>query len=157
MNAEVVNKFLGAISAVLGDYFSIGTSASGPPQVFTPATALEPVSVLVELSGDLVGQFVLGFQPAVALSIARAMLFNPEYPELDGMCQSALAELGNMIAGMTSTSLSELGHMVNVAPPLVVTGSGVTVRFAMPVVLGLPVKTSVGDIRVCMALQSPGG
>lgn len=155
MNAEVVNKLLGATSAVLGDYFSIGISASGPPEALAPAAALEPVAVVVGLSGDLVGQFILGFAPAVALGIARAMLFNPDYPELDGMCESALAELGNMIAGMTSTSLSELGHLVNVAPPQVVTNSGTSVPCATPVLLALPVTTSVGDIRVCVALAAP--
>jgi chemotaxis protein CheX len=157
VNAEVINKFLGATTTVLGDYFNIKVAPGGLPQAVPASSPMEPVSVLLEMTGDLAGQFVFGCRAPVALDIARAMMMNPDYPDFDDMCRSALAELGNMIAGMTSTHLSEMGIMVDLVPPLVVTGDNVAIRFAVPIIIGLPLNTSAGEIRVCIALKSGAG
>jgi chemotaxis protein CheX len=155
MNAEVVNKFLGATTTVLAEYFNINIFPGGTPLAVPPSSAMEPVTVVLEMNGDLMGQFLLGCTHEVALEIARAMMSNPEWPEFDDMCRSALAELGNMIAGTASTRLSEIGMLVDLTPPLVVTGSNISIHFSVPVILSVPVKTSVGELRVFIALK-PG-
>jgi chemotaxis protein CheX len=142
---------------VLGDYFNIQISPGGPPQAVPPSNAMEPVTVVLEISGDLSGQFLLGCSQNVALSIARAMMMNPDYPEFDDMCRSALAELGNMTAGMASTGLSEIGVMVDLLPPMVVCGSNVSIHFSVPVIIGLPLLSNVGDLRVYIALRDSAG
>jgi chemotaxis protein CheX len=157
VNAEVINKFLGATTTVLGDYFNIKIEPGGQAQAVPASSPMEPVSVLLEMTGDLAGQFVFGCKPLVALDVARAMMMNPDYPDFDDMCRSALAELGNMIAGMTSTYLSEMGIFVDLVPPLVVTGENVSIHFSVPVIIGVPLKTSAGEIRVCIALKSSAG
>ena len=157
MNAEVINKFLSATTTVLGDYFSITIAPAGAAQAIPASSRLDPVSVLLEMTGDLAGQFVFGCQSAVALDIARAMMMNPEYPDFDDMCRSALAELGNMIAGMTATGLSVLGFFVDLVPPLVVTGENVSIHFSVPLIISVPLNTSVGKVRVCIALKSSAG
>lgn len=153
MNAEVVNKFLGATKSILADYFNIEIFPGGVPQAIPPSSAMEPVTVVLEMNGDLAGQFLLGCTVPVALEVARAMMFNPAWPEFDDMCRSALAELGNMVAGTASTSLSEMGMLVDLTPPLVVTGSNVQVHFSVPVILSVPVQTSAGELRVFIALK----
>lgn len=155
MNAEVVNRFLGATTTVLTDYFNIAIEPAGTPIALQPSSAMEPITVVLELLGDLQGQFLLAYTDEVALETARAMMFNPDYPVFDDLCRSALAELGNMIAGMTSTALSEMGFMCELAPPIVVIGKNVSIAFAVPVVIALPLKASVGNFRVCVALK-PG-
>lgn len=157
MNAEVINKFLWATTTVLGEYFSIEISAGGPPQAFAPTTAMEPVTVVLEISGDLSGQFLLGCREDVALRIARAMMSNPDYAACDDLCRSALAELGNMTAGMAATGLSELGIMVELSPPIVITGSAMSVHFSVPVIIGLPLASSAGNFRLYLALQDSAG
>jgi chemotaxis protein CheX len=154
VNAEVINKFLGATTTVLGEYFNIKIEPGGKAEAVAASSPMEPVSVLLEMTGDLAGQFVFGCKPVVALDIARAMMMNPDYPSFDDMCRSALAELGNMIAGMTSTGLSEMGIFVDLVPPLVVTGENVSIHFSVPVIIGVPLNTSAGEIRVCIALKS---
>lgn len=155
MNAEVVNKFLGATTTVLADYFNIGINPGGTPIAVPPSTAMEPVTVVLEMNGDLTGQFLLGCSQQVALDVTRAMMSNPDWPEFDDMCRSAMAELGNMIAGTASTRLSEIGMLVDLTPPLVVTGNNISVHFSVPVILSVPVNTSVGELRVFIALK-PG-
>lgn len=157
MNAEVINKFLGATTTVLGEYFNLKVTPGGAAQAIPASSPMEPVSVLLEMTGDLAGQFVFGCQPLVALDIARAMMMNPDYPDFDDMCRSALAELGNMIAGMASTGLSEMGIFVDLVPPLVVTGENISIRFSVPTIIGLPLTSSAGAIRVCIALKSGAG
>lgn len=153
----MINKFLWATTTVLGDYFNIKISSGGPPQAVAPAKTIEPVTVVLEISGDLSGQFLLGCQEDVALCIARAMMTNPEYAEFDDMCRSALAELGNMTAGMASTGLSEIGVMVDLLPPTVVSGNHGSIHFSVPVIIGLPLLSDAGDFRVYIALQDSTG
>jgi chemotaxis protein CheX len=155
VNAEVVNRFLGATKTVLTEYFNITIDSTGTPLALQPSSAFEPITVVLELLGDLEGQFLLAYSNEVALETARAMMYNPEYPAFDDLCKSALAELGNMIAGMTSTALAEMGFMCELAPPIVVIGKNVHISLAVPVVIALPLKASVGDFRVCVALK-PG-
>lgn len=154
VNADIINKFLGATTTVLGDYFNIKIKQGGKAQAIPASSPMAPVSVLLEMTGDLAGQFVFGCQPPVALDIARAMMLNPDYPDFDEMCRSALAELGNMIAGMASTRLSEMGVVVDLVPPLVVTGENVSIHFSVPMIIGIPLNTSAGEIQVCIALKS---
>ncbi len=153
----MINKFLWATTTVLGDYFNIKISSGGPPQAIPATKAMDPVTVVLEISGDLSGQFLLGCQENVALCIARAMMMNPDYAEFDDMCRSALAELGNMTAGMASTGLSEIGVMVDLLPPLVVSEAHGSIQFSVPVLIGLPLVSDAGDFRVYIALQDSTG
>ena len=109
--------------------------------------------MLLEFTGDLVGHFVIGYQPETALNIARAMMMNPEHPELDDLGKSALSELGNMIGGMSSTGLTELGLSCDLAPPLLIMGQNITVQFHVPVLVSLPISTSAGELKLSIGLK----
>jgi chemotaxis protein CheX len=153
LNAEIINKFIKATTEILTNYFNVEVKGCGALQAVPQHMALDPVSVVLDLSGDLVGQFLVGYSQDVALTIARAMMMNPDYPEFDEMCRSALAELGNMIGGMSSTGLTELGITCDLTPPLVITGSNITIQFQVPVLVCLPIQSSAGDFRVCIGLK----
>jgi chemotaxis protein CheX len=153
LNAQVINKFTGALSEVLSTYFSVNIAKVGAPAAIPQQSALEPVTVLLEFTGDLVGHFVIGYTPETALNIARAMMMNPEHPELDEMSKSALSELGNMIGGMSSTGLTELGLACDLAPPLLIMGTNITVQFHVPVLVSLPISTSAGELKLSIGLK----
>ena len=155
MNAEIVNKFLGATTTILTDYFSFQVESGGAPEIIPNNAPLSPVNVLLDMSGDLEGQFVLAYSNEAALGVSRAMMGNPDYPELDDMCTSALSELGNMIGGSTATELAAMGYVCNLAPPIVInmTNGGGEIKFSTPVLLVMPIKTDKGDFKVCIGLK----
>ena len=157
MEAAVVNRFLRATSEVLTEYFSIAVTDGGAPTAVKGVEALDTVSVILGVTGDLEGHFLLGCPQETALGIARTMLGNPDYPELDEMCISALAELGNMIGGMTSTSLADMGYLCSLSPPSVVTTDGGPADIHLPMMICLPISTTAGGFRVCIGLRAAGG
>lgn len=156
MNAEIVNKFLDATTNILTEYFSMQVECGGKPEVIPNSAPLGWVNVLLNMTGDLEGQFVLAYPAETALGVSRAMIGNPDYPEFDEMCSSALAELGNMIGGSTATELAAMGYVCNLAPPIVIhegLGNG-AIKFSTPVLLVMPIKTNVGDFKVCIGLKT---
>jgi chemotaxis protein CheX len=156
LNAEIINKFINATTEILTNYFNVEVKGCGAVQAIPQHSALDPVTVVLDFTGDLVGQFLVGYSQEVALEIAKAMMMNPEYPQFDDLCRSALAELGNMIGGMSSTGLTELGIACDLTPPLVITGSNVMIQFSVPVLVSLPISSSAGDFRVCVGLKQAG-
>jgi chemotaxis protein CheX len=154
VNAEVVNKFLNATSTVLSEYFNVEIKETGGLTMVTGSDALDPITVILGITGDLEGQFLLAYSKDTALGIARSMMGNSDYPEFDDMCKSALAELGNMIGGMTSTGLAEMGYFCNLSPPSVVTTEQGTISLGMPTMICLPITTGQGAVRVCIGLKS---
>ena len=153
MKAEVVNKILASTTSVLTEYFNISLEQNGAPVTVKDAEALDPVTVILGITGDLEGQFLIGYQKSTALNIARAMMGNPDYPELDEMGKSALSELGNMIGGLTSTGLSDMGFFCNLSPPTLVTTDMGSISTGTPLMISLPLKSSAGDFRVCVGLR----
>jgi len=153
VKAEVVNKILASTTSVLTEYFNITLEQNGAPVTVNDTEALDAVTVILGITGDLEGQFLLGYNNTTALNIARVMLGNPDYPELDEMGKSALSELGNMIGGLTSTGLSDLGFFCNLSPPTLVTTSAGTICTGTPVMIALPISSSAGDFRVCVGLR----
>jgi len=156
VDAVVINQFLIATVKVLHDHFHVDIEQSEPPHAIRGNDALDEVTVLLGITGDLEGHFLLGCSTPSALGIARNMMNNQDYPAFDDLCASALAELGNMIAGTTMTQLAGLGHTCNLLPPYVLRAEHAMMKLAVPVVIKLPLKTTVGRIAVCIGLKEPG-
>lgn len=156
MNAEIINRFVAASQAVLNDYFNLPVGSGGPPTVQGSGAALQPVSVIVSVFGDIAGQFVLGYPEDVALNIARSMMMNPDYPDLDDLCISALSELGNIIGGMTATELTAMGYECDIAPPSVVRGEHVRMNVQTDKILVLPLTCRAGEFYLYVALRESG-
>ena len=157
MNVQVVNQFLVAAKTVLNDYFSLPVSPAGKPSAIPVSTPMEAVTVVLELTGDLEGQFIVSYSHQVALNIARKMIGNPDYPQFDDMCRSALAELTNMIAGTTSTGLADLGYACSLAPPMVYTNTAHPLEFTVDKLLSVPLVSEVGNFKVLVGLKPSEG
>lgn len=156
LNAAVVNRFLLAALAILCDHYDISMKPRGDAQTLSSPDQLAAVTVMLGITGDVEGQFLLGCDIGTALNIARVMMDNPAYPELDDLCVSALSELGNMIGGLTATGLSEMGMLCSLTPPSVVFDSGGKISLGVPLIIALPFSSSVGDLRICVGLRNSG-
>lgn len=153
VNAEIVNKFFSSTSTVLRDYFQLDVESGGSASLVKMPAALDHVSVILSFTGDLTGQFVMGFTQEMSLNMARTMIGNPEYEKFDELCQSAIGELGNMICGMTSAELAGLGYTCDIAPPVVLVNDHASMSFGVPTLIAQPVHTRYGDFRICIGMS----
>lgn len=153
VNAEIVNKFFGSTATVLRDYFHLDVSSGGSASLVKMPAALDHVSVILSFTGDLTGQFVMGFSSEMALNMARTMIGNAEYERFDELCQSAIGELGNMICGMTSAELTTMGYTCDIAPPVVLVNEHASMSFGVPTLIAQPISTPNGAFRICIGMS----
>ncbi len=151
MNVEFLNPFLIAIREVLqselNEVLAVGTLC-GEESSFTS----DDITVLVGVTGGVEGIVFYGMSESTARRLAGAMM-GTSLTLLDAMAESAIAELGNMIAGRASAGLEEAGFSCRLTPPSVVRGRGAIISTIQIRRLVVAVTTSKGEIRVHLALR----
>jgi chemotaxis protein CheX len=82
------------------------------------------VMVVIGLTQQLRGAIAYSMTEDSARKIASTMMMGMPVDAFDAMAQSAIAELGNMLAANASMILERQGAKLNISPPTVVTGKG---------------------------------
>lgn len=153
MKAQILNAFLGAAVR------SLSQETRSPVQ--RTGLSLDPsehvsdeLIVYVALVGEVRGMVLVGMPAATARQIAGVMVGEPQ-PELSEMGLSALAELGNLIAGGACVELDRLNLGCDITPPTVMIG-----RKSRISTLGLPrfvipLSSSQGPINIHVAVDVP--
>lgn len=155
MKAEVLNAFLDAASKVIAQETKAPVRRTG--LLMEPSDQVsDEVTVYVALVGQVRGMVLVGMPTAVARQIAANMVDDAQ-PELTEMGLSALAELGNQIAGGSCIELENLGLPTDITPPTIMIG-----RRSRVSTLGLrrfviPLSTICGDVRVHVAVALSTG
>lgn len=110
------------------------------------------ISVLVGVTGGLRGTMVLSMSQEAARLVIGAMIGEPA-GEMDEMGKSAVAELGNMIAGLATVQLEQRGFQSDITPPSVVTGQNTAISTSGTEAVVVPLSTSFGLISLHVALK----
>ena len=84
--------------------------------------------VVIGLTDMLRGSIVYNFSRDTARTIASTMMMGMPVPELDDMAQSAISELGNMLAANAGMLLEAQGVSMNISPPTLIVGESVQAR-----------------------------
>jgi chemotaxis protein CheX len=152
MNAAVLNAFLDAASVSLrretrGPIRRIGLQMD-PSELVT-----DEVTVYLSMVGSLRGLLLVSMSASTAQIIAENMVGEPQ-PKLTDMGLSAIAELGNLIAGRSCIELEKLGIVTDITPPTLMMGQ--RSRLSM---LGLPrfvipLRTQSGNVNVHVAVHT---
>jgi len=116
MNAEYINPFVQGtqttLNMITGENPQLGSlSLKKAPFI------LRKVSIFVDIFGDIDGHVVFTLDIEDACIMASKMMFGMVVMSLDAMASSALAELGNMIAGNIATKFSIKGFNVDISTP----------------------------------------
>jgi chemotaxis protein CheX len=122
MNTEYTEAFYNSFQNVmpqlgledirLNDIMDIGK------QIHTPE-----VVCIIGIIGDLRGNVIYAMSTEAARKIAGAMMGGMELDEFDEIAQSAISELGNMLAATACTELSYVKVKVDVSTPTLMTGT----------------------------------
>ena len=151
MKAEILNAFFVGASNAIAREIKSPVQRTGlhmaPSNVVT-----DEVVVYIAFVGQVRGAILIGMSIAMARQLAGTMLGEPQ-AELTEMGMSALAELGNLIAGGAAMELEKLNYPCDITPPSLMVG-----RRARLSTLGLPrfvipLTTAGGEMRIHVAVD----
>jgi chemotaxis protein CheX len=152
MRAEFINPVLQAASEVLEA--ELGTAPRrGAIGLQRSAYTSNDVTALVAVTGDLAGVVMYSMTADTARAIVSRMI-GQEFPELDALAQSGIAEIGNVITGRAMVLLSEAGFASDLAPPMLIVGRNSMISTLDVQRLVIPFKTAFGTIEVQVALKA---
>jgi chemotaxis protein CheX len=81
------------------------------------------IACIIGIVGDLRGSVIFAMDIDTAKTIAGTMMGGMELEEFDEIAQSAISELGNMLAANACTELSLVGVKVDVSTPTLMIGN----------------------------------
>jgi chemotaxis protein CheX len=145
-----INPFLTAAEEVF-QQLTRQSLQMGDPTLQAAPFHSEGLTIHVGLTGDLLGDIYFCFAEVTALQVASAMMMGYPVTTLDEVASSAIAELGNQVAGNAVTKLAEVGLRCNIAPPLTF-GPGLEVTSRSPSTLVIPMPSAFGPLLLRLAL-----
>jgi chemotaxis protein CheX len=151
MRIHLINSYVAAAVQVIA-LETHETIERGELQLQHDPYTSEDVTSMIGISGALAGSFFLSMSEATALELVSLMLGH-RVQLFDELAQSGIAELANVVAGLAGVELAELGHPTNIAPPLLLVGSGARLSSVEIQRLVVELRTSVGRVNVHVALR----
>lgn len=112
----------------------------------------QDITVLVTLTGEIVGSVSIGTSKAEASNLVSQLLGSDESIEQE-LVESGIAELVNMIAGRVTVKLSEQGITTDISTPLVILGSGTTIKTVNTQKVAIPLQFPNCRLELNVALR----
>jgi chemotaxis protein CheX len=151
MRAEFINPFLQAASEVLESELGAAPQR-GTIGLQRSAYTSEEVTAVVAVTGEIAGMVLLSMDAATARALVSKMM-GQDFPELDALGQSGIAEIGNVITGRAAVLLAETGITSDLAPPMLLVGRGTLISTLDVQRLVIPLETEFGKIEIQVALK----
>jgi chemotaxis protein CheX len=151
MNVKFLNPFVEAANEVLSAEVGVKLNR-GQLTLQKSALTSDDVTVLLSLVGQVQGVVLYGLSVSTGLALVSRMLAQA-FTEFDGLAQSGVAELGNVITGRASIKLANSGTTAEISPPTLIQGHGVTISTLDFSRIVVPLTCELGQITVHLALR----
>lgn len=153
MKADFINPFIMASTEVLNQETGRRLRIEKGPLVVldSPYTSMD-ITVMIGVTGDVMGIIMYGMSERTAKNIVSEMMGQP-VPVMDKMVESAIAELGNVITGIASKGLEQAGFPCTLTPPSLVVGRGALISTVNIKRIRIPMETEIGDMEISVALK----
>jgi len=115
VKAEHVNPFIISVCKIMKDMCMLDLKI-GKPSLKKGGYLPDSSLIKLGLFGNLSGEVVLNINHDTALGIVSKMVMMP-VETIDELGQSAIAELGNMIAGNAATVFANSSIIIDITPP----------------------------------------
>jgi chemotaxis protein CheX len=155
MKVEYINPFVRAAYSVLETTLGIRPE-KGDLSVRTDNATSQQCTIVVGVTGQLVGSVMYGMKLVTADRIASLMLGRP-IRTLDASAASAIADLANTISVRALGELAEIGYMCEGAPPSIVRGANVRISGGVERALVIPLMLDDLEIELAVMLEAPHG
>lgn len=144
MKAEHVNPFIISVCKIMKDMCMLDLKI-GKPAMVKGAYSGDTSIIKLGIIGNLTGQVVLNISHQTALQIVSKMIMMP-VDTIDEMGQSAISELGNMIAGNAATVFANSNILIDITPPSYFLGS--EFKPDVPGFFSIPFTCEAGELSV---------
>lgn len=149
MKAEHVNPFIISVCKIMKDMCMLDLKI-GKPVMRSGSYNAENSLIKLGLIGNLNGEVVLDFNHAAALGIVSKMVMMP-VDIIDELGQSAISELGNMIAGNAATIFANSNIIIDITPPTYCLG--LDYKDDGKTLFSIPFTSEVGDLSIDIYIQ----
>lgn len=144
MKAEHVNPFILSVCKIMKDMCMLDLKI-GKPCMREQSFASDASLIKLGIVGDLQGEVYLNLDHVTALGIVSKMMMMP-VETIDMIGESAIAELGNMIAGNAATVFANNNILIDITPPSYSLGE--TFQGELSTLFSIPFTSEVGDLTV---------
>lgn len=144
MKAEHVNPFIISVCKIMKDMCMLDLKL-GKPALSKGSYSADASIIRLGLIGNLEGEVLLNIEQSTALEIVSKMVMTP-VTEVDALGQSAISELGNMIAGNAATVFANNDIIIDITPPTYYEGNAFTL--SVPAVFSIPFTCDAGKLTV---------
>lgn len=152
MKTEYINPFLDAFSNVVKMTMNVNPEKK---QLYIKEGSQRSGEVVISIgiTGDLNGNFILNMKEDAAKNVASRMMMGMPVAELDDMAKSAIAELGNMVAGNAASNFSNTGLNIDITPPSMYTGKEMSIFSYKAKTICIPMSLESNVIEIDVALS----
>lgn len=151
MNVKFLNPFVEAAAEVL-DRETGEKIQRGELALENGAYVMDDVTVIIALVGAVEGNVFYSMSQTTAIQLASKMM-SETLTKLDGLAQSGIAELSNVITGRAGMKLAEAGFRVTISPPSLLLGKGATISTLDFPRIVVPLITRQGEMIIHLALR----
>ncbi|MEW6503794.1 MAG: chemotaxis protein CheX [Chloroflexota bacterium] len=151
MNVKFLNPFVEAAYEVLRAETGMEISR-GELRLEQGMYVTDDVTVILSLVGAVEGTVFYSMNRSAAVRFASIMM-GEALVELNGLAQSGIAEIGNVITGRASMKLSENGYESNISTPSLILGKGASISTLDYPRLVVPLVTDAGSVEIHLALR----
>jgi len=144
VKADHINPFIISVCKIMKDMCMLDLKI-GKPAVTKGEYQADTSIIKLGLKGNLTGEVILNIMHPTALQIVSKMIMMP-VDTIDEMGQSAMSELGNMIAGNAATVFANNNIIIDITPPDYYLGSGF--RSDAKELFSVPFTCDAGDLSI---------
>lgn len=152
MDAKLVNPFWHAARRTLESEAG-GAVERGALLLEQSNRLSDEVTVLLGVVGNPQGMALFGMSRQTAKTLASTMMGGADVHMLDELVISAVAELGNVIAGGALVELEREGFKADIVPPSVLIGADAQISTLRIPRIGIPLHTRAGQVIIYIALE----
>ncbi|MDE6853359.1 MAG: chemotaxis protein CheX [Lachnospiraceae bacterium] len=149
MKAEHINPFIISVSKIMKDMCMLDLKI-GKPSMRQVAYAGDASLIKLGLVGALTGEVLLNFDHQTALGVVSKMMMTP-VDTIDAIGESAISELGNMIAGNAATVFANNNILIDITTPSYCLGSGYQSDGRS--MFSIPFTSEIGNLTVDVFIQ----
>ena len=153
MDVKQMAPFVDALANVMPQ-LGFQEVSRGALRLSTDKLTSKGVMVVIGLTEMLRGNIVYNFTADTARAIASTMMMGMPVPELDDMAQSAISELGNMLAANAGILLEGQGVSMNISPPTLIVGEAVQARMGASQRLVVEMMVDNNLVEVDIAVET---
>lgn len=149
MKAEHVNPFIISVCKIMKDMCMLDLKI-GKPSMRQESYPADASLIKLGLVGDLTGEVLLNLDQQTALGVVSKMMMTP-VDAIDAIGESAISELGNMVAGNAATVFANNNILIDITPPSYCLG-GAYQDSGNPV-FRIPFHSEVGNLTIDIFVQ----